>query len=72
MLFERLSIADSACIHEGEVRLMGGRNRYEGRVEVCHDQEWKTVCDRMWHEEEAKVVCRQLNYSDPSSTLIYP
>ena len=49
---------------------MDGRNEYEGRVEVCDGGEWKTVCDRMWHEEEAKVVCRQLNYSNPSSTLI--
>ena len=49
---------------------MDGRNEYEGRVEVCDGGEWKTVCDRMWLAEEAKVVCRQLNYSNPSSTLI--
>jgi hypothetical protein len=52
---------------EISVRLVDGRNEYEGRVEVCDDGEWKTVCDRMWLKEEAKVVCRQLNYSDPSS-----
>ena len=57
------------CI-QGDVRLNGGRHEYEGRVEVCDGGQWKSVCDRMWGEEEAKVVCRQLNYSDPSSTLL--
>jgi hypothetical protein len=54
------------CI-QGDVRLVDGRNDYEGRVEVCDDGKWKTVCDRKWRDEEAKVVCRQLNYSDPSN-----
>ena len=52
---------------QGEVQLVDGQNKYEGRVEVCYDGEWKTVCDREWKVEEAMVVCRQLNYSDPSS-----
>ena len=54
------------CI-EGDVKLIGGRNEYEARVEVCDGGEWKTVCDRMWCEDEAMVVGRQLNYSDPLS-----
>ena len=53
---------------EGEIQLVGGGNSFEGLVEVCDNGEWKTVCDRGWFEEEAKVVCTQLNYSDPSST----
>ena len=55
---------------QGDVQLVGGRNEHEGRVDVCDGGQWKSVCDRMWGEEEAKVVCRQLNYSDPSSTLL--
>ena len=45
---------------------MDGQNQYEGRVEVCDEGKWKTACDRGWKVEEAMVVCRQLNYSDPS------
>jgi len=45
---------------EGEVRLAGGPNDFEGRVEICFNDEWGTVCDEMWDVTDADVVCRQL------------
>ena len=50
------------CIN-GEVRLMSGIGPHEGRVEVCVNEVWGTVCSNSWSNDDASVVCRQLGYS---------
>ena len=32
----------------------------EGRVEICINNAWGTVCDTLFGREDATVVCRQL------------
>ena len=51
----------SGCT-EGEVRLVDGPSDLEGRVEICFNNEWGTVCDEMWDAVDARVVCRQLGF----------
>ena len=59
-----IKIGASNC-EDGEVRLRGGQNEREGRVEICYNGVWGTVCDHGWDEIDANVVCTQLGYGQP-------
>ena len=56
---------------EGDIRLQGGPSATSGRVELCVNGNWGTICDDGWDNNDANVACRQLGFS-PTGKAILP
>ena len=58
------------CIN-GSVRVIGGGSAYEGEVQVCVNQDWVSLCDSDWSDQEASVVCKQLGFSGIGMNFVH-
>ena len=54
---------------QGDVRLASTSNPLQGIVEVCYDGVWGRVCNQLWSNADAAVVCRQLGYSSSGRAI---
>jgi len=48
---------------DGDLRLRGGNTSSEGRLEICYNKIWGTICNTIWNQINAAVACLQLGFS---------
>ncbi|KAJ8027592.1 Neurotrypsin [Holothuria leucospilota] len=60
---------EDAGLLEGKPRLVDG-NSTAGRVEICLNERWGTVCDHNWDMRDADVVCRELGFKGADAALL--
>jgi len=70
IVIEPITLFAAIC-EGGDIRLSGASSNRYGRVEVCVNGTWGTICDDFWNSTDARVVCRQLGFS-PYGWLLCP
>ena len=64
------NIKRSNCSN-GSIRLVDGSGPHEGRLEVCVNEAWGTVCSNGWDNTDSNIVCNQLGYLPLGTSMIY-
>ena len=57
---------------DGDLRLAGGLTDYQGRVEICINRLWGSICysssgyrySNYWDINDGRVVCRNLGHQE--------
>lgn len=55
-------LVESSNCQEGDVRLVNGSFTTEGRVEVCSNGIWGSICSTKFTAIDAYVICKELGY----------
>ena len=66
-----LDTLQASCV-DGDIRLVNGSSPLEGRVEICMNNAWGTVCNNSFSSSDAEVVCTQLGYRFNGSSVLAP
>ena len=64
-----LILSPSAC-NDWDLRLVNGTTPQEGRVEVCFNNTYGSICHDQWNDNDATVVCRDLGFSSENTSAL--
>ena len=56
---------------DGDVRLVNGSFATEGRLEVCKNKIWGSVCSTGFDSTDAYVICNELGLGDSGTEIIF-
>ncbi len=62
-MFSRFLATITIVCSENAVRLADGVDSAQGRVELCRDGEWRSICANSWTHPDAQVACRQFGFN---------
>ena len=65
-----ITVQSSTC-QTGSIRLVDGTSESSGRLEVCVNNLWGTVCSQSWGSSDTKVACRQLGHQELGTLVDY-
>ena len=59
------------CV-SGDIRLVGyGSSGNQGRVEMCYNNQYGTLCSYSWDINEAIIICKQLGFYGMSFITLF-
>ena len=68
------SLADKQTMYsncsDGELRLAGKVTATSGRLEICYNRAWGTICNYSWGTTDTRLVCRQLGFQPHGIYLV--
>ena len=56
---------------QADVRLQDGPNVREGRLEICINKAWGTVCSTQFSDDDAAVACSQMKFERTGIVLVH-
>ena len=57
-----------ASCSDGDLKLVGSKNDYEGKLQICFSQRWTAIIGDGWGISDTQVACKQLGYP-PSGSI---
>ena len=64
--YDDINFVDPGDCSGESIRIVDGIIENEGRVELCVDGVWGSICDNGWDATDAHIVCTQLGHPELS------